>query len=81
MAAKARREARFRLHEILEEAGVSQNELKRRTGISFTTINRIANNLAGQVSLRTLARLADALGVDPGDLIAWEGEPKRGRSR
>jgi transcriptional regulator with XRE-family HTH domain len=66
--------ARFRLAELLEESGLSQRELAARSRVSPTTINRMANNLTGQVSLKTLDALARALSapdrkVRPGDLI------------
>lgn len=66
--------ARFRLADLLREVSISQRELAARAGVSPTTINRMANNLTGQVSLRTLDKLARALGglglkVQPGDLI------------
>ena len=54
---------------------MTQSELSRRSGVSLTTINRMANNLTGQVSLKTLDSLARALSellgkpVEPGDLI------------
>ena len=66
---------RFRLHELLEEQGISQSELARRSGISFVTINGIANNRTKQVSLKTLDAIAVALKVEPGELL----ERKRGR--
>ena len=77
--------ARFRLQEILDsrETPVSQSELSRHSGVSLTTINRMANNLTAQVSLRTLdslsASLSELIGrqVEPGDLI--ERVEKRGK--
>lgn len=71
--------ARFRLREWLEKKAVSQNELQRRSGVSFTTINAIANNKTRQVHLDTLEKLAEALGIEPGELL--EREPKRKRGR
>jgi len=59
----------FRLAEILEATGMSQRELARESGVSLTIISRIVNNHAKQVALSTLERLADALSVQPGDLI------------
>ena len=71
---------RFRLRELLEEKGVSQSELARLSGVSFTTINRMAANHTAQVSLGTLDKLSDALGVGPGELFEREGQPRlRGR--
>jgi DNA-binding Xre family transcriptional regulator len=77
--------ARFRLQEILDsrDPAVSQSELSRHSGVSLTTINRMANNLTAQVSLRTLDSLSAALTeltgrrVEPGDLIVRE-KGKRG---
>lgn len=69
--------ARFRLKQLLEEAGMSQSELERLSGVSYVTINRMVANKTAQVSLRTLDALSAALKVEPGDLL--EREPKRGR--
>jgi putative transcriptional regulator len=73
---------RFRLHELLRqrrEAGeeISQSELSRRSGVSMTTINAMANNKTAQVSLATLDALCEALDVEPGDLLERERERKR----
>ncbi len=79
--------ARFRLQELLDSRSpaVSQSELSRRSGVSLTTINRMANNLTAQVSLKTLDALSAVLSelleeqVNPGDLIERVPEKKRGR--
>ena len=77
--------ARFRLRELIEEAGISQSELSRRSGVSFATINRMAQNSTEQVSLKTLDRLSATLGealgrdIEPGELLEREPEPKKGR--
>lgn len=74
---------RFRLAALLEEAGVSQRELASRSGVSPTTINRMANNLTAQVSLGTLDSLSATLSevlkreVEPGELIERESSAKR----
>lgn len=74
---------RFRLAALLEEAGLSQRQLAADSGVSPTIINRMANNLAGQVSLRTIdslcIALSEAIGrqVEPGELLEREPEPKR----
>ena len=67
--------ARFRLDVLLEESGLSQRELAARSGVSPTIVNRISNNQAGQIALKTLDALSLVLGkalgrsVEPGDLI------------
>ena len=69
----------FRLDKILEERGLSQSELARRSGVSFVTVNGIANNRTKQVSLATLDALCAALDVEPGELLEREGKRRRGR--
>lgn len=70
--------ARFQLRELLDKSGLSQTELASRAKVSFATVNRLATNATGQVSLETLDRLATVLGVQPGDLIVREApKPRR----
>lgn len=86
MTCAAMSPARFRVRELLEEAGIGQTELAKRAGVSFATVHRLYMNETGQVSLETLDKLAIALGaelgrvIEPGELI--EREPKkRGRGK
>jgi DNA-binding Xre family transcriptional regulator len=60
---------RFRLKELLKEAGISQSEAGRESGVSYATINRMCTNATRQVSLDVLDQLAKFLRCDPGDLI------------
>ena len=75
--------ARFRLDEILEQhkpEPMSQSELSRRSGVSFTTINRMCANKTSQVSLKTLDSLAGVLECQPGDIIVGtKAKSKRAR--
>ncbi len=73
--------ARFRLLELLEEAGMSQTDLARSSGISMVTINRMCANKTAQVALKTLDAIANVLRVDPGDLIEGEKGAKKRRGR
>jgi DNA-binding Xre family transcriptional regulator len=61
----------FVLHTHLERRRppMTQAELSRRAGISKVTVNAIATNRTKQVSLHTLARLADTLEIEASDLI------------
>nr|WP_239024892.1 helix-turn-helix transcriptional regulator [Sphingomonas corticis] len=52
-----------------EAAGVSQEEFARRTGLGRSFFGRIERG-AQNVSLETLARIAVALPVDLGELLA-----------
>lgn len=67
--------ARFRLRELLDNAGMTQSQLAEQAGVSFATVNRLCTNATAQVSLETLDKLSTVLGVEPGALI--EREPKR----
>jgi putative transcriptional regulator len=71
---------RFRLREILDDRGISQVELVKLSGVAARTVARLCANSTGQVSLETLDRLAKALDVEPGDIIARAGS-SRGRQR
>jgi DNA-binding Xre family transcriptional regulator len=62
----------FRLRRILEVRQISQRELSRLSGVSMATINRMCTNATRQASLHSLDRLAKALAVEPGDLLAHE---------
>lgn len=61
--------SRFRLRRLLKKAGMSQGELSRTSGVSLSTVNRLATNATSRVDLETLDRLSAALGCEPGDLI------------
>lgn len=68
--------ARFRLKEQLEQSGMTQSELARRSVVSFVTINRMVANKTAQVSLKTLDALSKALGCEPGDLLERDRKRK-----
>jgi transcriptional regulator with XRE-family HTH domain len=57
-----------RLKELRRERVLSLRELEERSGISYNTIWRIEDGRQG-AHPRTVRKLADALGVDPSELI------------
>ncbi len=62
-----------RLRELRRERGVSQEALSRRTHIHIPTIGRLERGKQ-EPRLKTILRLADGLGVSPGELLdnlAW----------
>jgi putative transcriptional regulator len=65
---------RFRLKELLGDR--SRYALAKATGVSYPTISAMYHNKARGVTLDVLGKIADELGVDPGDLI--ERDSKRG---
>lgn len=69
----------FRLKELLkkQKPAMSQSELSRRSGVSMTTINAMVLNKTRQVSLDTLDKIADALDVEPGELLERDKNRRR----
>jgi DNA-binding Xre family transcriptional regulator len=67
----------FRLAEVLAQKGISQSELARTSGVGLRTVARLCRNETAQVALATLDAIADALGVEPGELIARDRTKRR----
>jgi putative transcriptional regulator len=61
--------ARFRLDELLEAKGMSQNELSRLFGVSYPTISALVHNKTAGATLKTLDAISKVLKCEPGDLI------------
>lgn len=59
----------FRLREVREEIGMSQEELSAKSGVSRTTISFIETGRTDCVKTDTLTKLADALGRKVSDLF------------
>jgi transcriptional regulator with XRE-family HTH domain len=60
-----------RIHEVRRARRLTQREVAKRTGIAEPFLSRVENNHA-QPSVSTLERLAEAMGVTMGDLLAVE---------
>ena len=58
-----------RLKELRRERVLSLRELEERSGVSYNTIWRIEAGRQG-AQPRTIRKLAEALGVEPHELIA-----------
>lgn len=58
-----------RLKELRTERGLSQEKLAEKSDISRTTISKIENNEEVVMTTRTIAKLADVLGVNPSDIF------------
>jgi transcriptional regulator with XRE-family HTH domain len=61
-----------RLRALTRDRGIRFEELATVTGLSFRFIDRLGRDEA-RPSTRTVEVLADALGVEPGDLFADDG--------
>jgi transcriptional regulator with XRE-family HTH domain len=63
----------IRLQPVRERARLSQAALARASGVAQATISRIEAGKTAGIDLRTLERLANALGVEPAALLARTG--------
>lgn len=53
-----------------QEAGLSQNQLAKNSGVSISTINEIENCIVSDMRLSTISTLGRHLGIDPLKLLA-----------
>jgi transcriptional regulator with XRE-family HTH domain len=60
-----------RLRRLRRERALSQRDLTRITGIAFDTISRLETGKQ-RAQPRTIRKLADALGVEPRELMKGE---------
>ena len=62
-----------RLRRIRQERALSLRELGRVSGVAFDTINKLENEYQ-EAQPRTLRKLAEALGVEPKELMKGEAD-------
>jgi|SRR5690625_84131 len=60
---------KYNLDKIMDEKGISLNQLARETDLSINTIREVKNSPGKNVQIRTLKTLADALDCSIRDLI------------
>ena len=60
---------RLRVKEVAQQKDVSMHKLSQRAQVSYNIVRRMFNNPYQVVNTDTLGRIADALGVPPGELI------------
>lgn len=68
------RKVRLRVKEVAEQKGMSRTRLHHKSEVAYTTIRAIFKDPHTEVTLTTLARLAEALGVPTAELIEDEEE-------
>ena len=62
-----------RLRQVRRERALSQRDLSRMTGVAFDTISRLENGKQ-DAQPKTIRKLAEALGVEPKELLRKEEE-------
>jgi transcriptional regulator with XRE-family HTH domain len=65
-----------RLKALRERVGLSQQELATRAGVSVAMVFQLEQGRRKDVKLTTLVALAEALGIDPGQLTAELTRPE-----
>lgn len=70
-----------KLKAVRKSAGMTQDALAEKSGISKMGISIIERGLNGTATIDTLVKLANALGVPIGDLIFIDKGAKHGRRR
>ena len=59
----------YRIRELRESKGISQNELSEKSGVTRATLWRLETGEAEVTTTQTLTKIADALGVDVTELF------------
>jgi DNA-binding Xre family transcriptional regulator len=60
---------RLRVKEVAEEKKISMTKLHTRSEVAYTTIRKIFRDPYTEVTITTLSRLAQVLGVETRELI------------
>ena len=61
----------FRLKEVMQQRGVSQNRLAQICGWKRQYVQQMANQQPPKVNVATIERLCSALDCQPGDLLEY----------
>ena len=65
---------RLRLKELLQQQGISRNQLARQAGTSFATVDRWCKGEIDKLDCDLIARFCYVLGCSVGDLLEYEKE-------
>lgn len=68
---------RLRLRELRTAKGHSQTALADLAGVRQATISELESGKAKRIDFATIEKLADALGVEPSELLEREKKRKR----
>lgn len=58
------------LSQMLDEKGVSQNQLAKDTGISLNTLRNLNHGRTTRISFDTLEKICNCLGCGVGDILS-----------
>lgn len=60
------------LNQLLDEKGISQNQMAKDTGISVTTLRNLNHNRTARISFDILEKICIYLGCGVGDILFVE---------
>jgi putative transcriptional regulator len=63
---------RVRLDELLSQRGMTLTGLSAQVDVTVVNLSILKNGRARAIRFSTLARLCEALGCQPGDLLSYE---------
>ena len=63
---------RVRLDELLTERGMTLTELSAQVDVTIVNLSILKNGRARAIRFTTMARLCEALGCQPGDLLSYQ---------
>jgi putative transcriptional regulator len=66
---------RLHLDELLGQRQMTLTELSARVGITIVNLSILKNGRARAIRFSTLARLCEALGCQPGELLSYQPRP------
>jgi putative transcriptional regulator len=66
---------RVRLDELLAERGMTLTELSAQVDVTIVNLSILKNGRARAIRFTTMARLCEALGCQPGDLLSYQPPP------
>lgn len=66
---------RLHLDELLSQRGMTLTELSARVDITIVNLSILKNGRARAIRFSTLARLCEALGCQPGELLSYQPRP------
>lgn len=61
----------MKLDEIMQERGMTALQVAKVTGVGYQTVLHIQKGRKDRIGLDTLAKICDALGVTPVDLLEY----------
>lgn len=70
---------RLKVPEILKKRKMNTSEFAKVSGLSFNTASALARGMYDRIGMDTIAKVCDALQIQPGELFEYTPEPTENR--